>query len=352
MRGKRPAPKAFRPGSAGSVRYTVPWFSPGERSNRIVGLLAASVCRRLLPDASLGHGVGGDPGARRAERRAVAEGAAGHPRAGERRADPAMGSRIGDSRDRVSSTSIRFRRPNATSSSAPSSTGSSATTSSRRRRARGRFGSRRRSVDEDVDRMRQEFPSEKAFTETLASLHTSLRSAPRAAAPQPRGRAVRSRRDRADGVGHGGRDSGLLPCEPGTLPGARKRPRQPHPHPDASRRDAGRARRRPLAGRRDPASSCAAAPTSPNLPGSAPRIRRARLEAAASTCFRGARWIPISKRPTFALEAGGVSDVVQTSLGYHVIKMHERYRGPDGDARRNQERHQGSADRAAWSRRS
>jgi parvulin-like peptidyl-prolyl isomerase len=36
---------------------------------------------------------------------------------------------------------------------------------------------------------------------------------------------------------------------------------------------------------------------------------------------------PDFEAAAFALEAGGLSDVVQTSLGFHVIKMHERYAG-------------------------
>ena len=68
-------------------------------------------------------------------------------------------------------------------------------------------------VDEDVARMRKEFPSEKAFTETLASLHTSLNQLRAQRRLQP-GRAVRSHRHRADGVGHGSRDSASSRANP------------------------------------------------------------------------------------------------------------------------------------------
>lgn len=43
--------------------------------------------------------------------------------------------------------------------------------------------------------------------------------------------------------------------------------------------------------------------------------------------FPRGRMDPDFEAAAFGLEAGGVSDVVQTSLGFHVIKMHERYAG-------------------------
>lgn len=181
-------------------------------------------------------------------------------------------------------------------------------------------------VDEDVARMRQEFPSEKAFTDTLATLHTSLDQvraqrrlslevaqlvrtaiAPTVSVTEAEVQAYyRANPDRFQEPETARASHILILTRPDATP---------------DERDAARARAAEILEQlRRGADFADLARKRSQDPRSAPQ--GGRLEV-----FPRGRMDPDFEAAVFELEAGGLSDVVQTSLGFHVIKLHERYAG-------------------------
>jgi parvulin-like peptidyl-prolyl isomerase len=181
-------------------------------------------------------------------------------------------------------------------------------------------------VDQDVARMRSEFPSERAFTETLASLHTSLDQlreqrrlslevaqfvrltiAPTVTVTEAEIQAYY-------------RDNPERFQEPETASAS-------HililARPDATPEERARARARAveileqLHGGADFADLARKRSQDPRSAGQGGRL----------DVFARGRMDPDFEAAVFALEAGALSDVVETSMGFHVIKMHERYAG-------------------------
>jgi parvulin-like peptidyl-prolyl isomerase len=181
-------------------------------------------------------------------------------------------------------------------------------------------------VDRDVERMRQEFPSPRAFDEMLASLHTSLDQL----RTQRRISLLMAQYVRA------AISPGVSVTESEIQAYYRANPerfQEPESadashililtRPDASPEDVAAARARAveiLEQVKGGADFADLARTRSQDPRSAPQ--GGHLEV-----FPRGKMDREFEAAAFALQAGAVSDVVQTSLGFHVIKMHERFTG-------------------------
>jgi parvulin-like peptidyl-prolyl isomerase len=181
-------------------------------------------------------------------------------------------------------------------------------------------------VDADIANMRKEFPSEQAFTETLASLHTSLEQ-------------LRVQRRLSLEVAHFVR-SAIAPTvsvtEADVLAYYRANPERfeepetadashililTRPDSSAEELTAAHAKAVAILGElRKGADFAELARQRSQDPRTAPR--GGRLDE-----FPKGKMDPEFEAAAFALEAGDLSDVVQTSLGFHIIKMHERHTG-------------------------
>jgi parvulin-like peptidyl-prolyl isomerase len=181
-------------------------------------------------------------------------------------------------------------------------------------------------VDADIAKMRQEFPSEKAFTDTLASLHTSLDQ-------------LRAQRRLSLEVAHYVR-AAIAPTVSVTdleiqayYRDNPERFQEPETavashililtRPDSSAEELTAAHAKAAAildDLRKGADFEELARTRSQDPRTA--ARGGRLDV-----FPRGQMDPEFEAAAFALEAGDLSEVVQTSLGFHVIKMHERHTG-------------------------
>jgi parvulin-like peptidyl-prolyl isomerase len=181
-------------------------------------------------------------------------------------------------------------------------------------------------VDADIAKMRQEFPSEKAFTDTLASLHTSLDQ-------------LRAQRRLSLEVAHYVR-AAIAPTVSVTEAEIQayyrdnpERFEEPETavashililtRPDSSSEEltAAHAQATAILGELRKGADFA------DLARKRSQDPRTAARGGRLDVFPKGQMDPDFEAAAFALEAGDVSDVVQTSLGFHVIKMHERHTG-------------------------
>ena len=181
-------------------------------------------------------------------------------------------------------------------------------------------------VDQDVERMRKEFPSERAFSEMLASLHTSLDQ-------------LRAQRRLSLEVALFVR-SAIAPTVVVTEPEIQayyranpERFQEPESalashililtRPDSSPEDVADARARAV----DILEQLKRGTDFADLARRRSQDPRSAPQGGRLEVFPRGKMDPEFEAAAFALDDGGLSEVVQTSLGFHVIKMHERYAG-------------------------